>query len=91
MAKQRVETDSSPFQKRFEDALKKLTADLEMKLAQRDEMKEQQRRKKEGIEDADTDPDGDGGANDDREGGDEAADGELFDDDEVSGMPMEIG
>ncbi|THU90685.1 hypothetical protein K435DRAFT_726327 [Dendrothele bispora CBS 962.96] len=36
--------------KRFEDALKKLTADLEMKLAQRDEMKEKQRLMKEGIE-----------------------------------------
>ncbi|KAF9454644.1 hypothetical protein P691DRAFT_655771 [Macrolepiota fuliginosa MF-IS2] len=35
--------------KRFEDALKKLTADLEMKLAQRDELKEKQRMKKEGI------------------------------------------
>ncbi|KAG5647283.1 hypothetical protein DXG03_000819 [Asterophora parasitica] len=45
--------------KRFEDALKKLTADLEMKTAQRDEMKEKQRMKKEGIvNDADTDPDG---------------------------------
>ena len=45
-------------QKRFEDALKKLTADLDMKVAQRDEMKEQQRMKKEGIlpEDPDTDP-----------------------------------
>ncbi|KAJ7724459.1 TAFII55 protein conserved region-domain-containing protein [Mycena maculata] len=35
--------------KRFEDALKKLTADLEMKLAQRDELKERQRMEKEGI------------------------------------------
>ncbi|KAF9469194.1 TAFII55 protein conserved region-domain-containing protein [Collybia nuda] len=44
--------------KRFEDALKKLAADLEMKQAQRDEMKEKQRMKKEGIVmDADTDPD----------------------------------
>lgn len=41
--------------KRFEDALKKLTVDLEMKLAQRDEMKEKQRLKKEGdIPDAHT-------------------------------------
>ncbi|KAJ7685378.1 TAFII55 protein conserved region-domain-containing protein [Mycena polygramma] len=35
--------------KRFEDALKKLTADLEMKRAQRDELKERQRMEKEGI------------------------------------------
>ncbi|KAJ3977191.1 TAFII55 protein conserved region-domain-containing protein [Lentinula raphanica] len=35
--------------KRFEDALKKLTADLEMKLAQRDEMEEKQRMEDEGI------------------------------------------
>lgn len=46
--------------KRFEDALRKLSADLEMKVAQRDEMKERQRRKREGIapEDPDTDPEG---------------------------------
>jgi transcription initiation factor TFIID subunit 7 len=37
------------FQKRFEDALKKLNADLEMKLAQRDGLKEKNRLKKEGI------------------------------------------
>jgi transcription initiation factor TFIID subunit 7 len=51
-------------QKRFEDAMKKLTADLDMKQAQREEIKEQQRLKKEGIvlEDGDSDPDG--GAND---------------------------
>lgn len=35
-------------QRRFEDALKKLTTDLEMKLSQRDELKEQQRLKKAG-------------------------------------------
>jgi len=46
--------------KRFEDALRKLSADLDMKRAQRDEMKERQRQKKEGItvEDPDTDPEG---------------------------------
>ncbi|KAG0699645.1 TAFII55 protein conserved region-domain-containing protein [Suillus ampliporus] len=46
--------------KRFEDALRKLSADLEMKAAQRDEMKERQRRKREGIapEDPDTDAEG---------------------------------
>ncbi|KAJ3906416.1 TAFII55 protein conserved region-domain-containing protein [Lentinula edodes] len=35
--------------KRFEDALKKLTSDLEMKLAQRDELQEKQRMEDEGI------------------------------------------
>ncbi|KAF8643807.1 hypothetical protein AX16_008825 [Volvariella volvacea WC 439] len=35
--------------KRFEDALKKLTADLEMKVSQRDELKEKQRLQKEGV------------------------------------------
>jgi transcription initiation factor TFIID subunit 7 len=39
----------SVFQKRFEDALKKLDADLEMKLSQRDGLKEKNRLKKEGI------------------------------------------
>ncbi|KAF8077823.1 TAFII55 protein conserved region-domain-containing protein [Lyophyllum atratum] len=61
VAKKVRETASSAnplIKKRFEDALKKLTADLEMKLSQRDEMKEKQRMKKEGIlMDADTDPD----------------------------------
>lgn len=36
-------------QRRFEDALRKLKADLEMKLAQRDEAKERQRLQREGI------------------------------------------
>ena len=35
-------------QRRFEDALRKLQADLDTKLAQRDEMKEQRRLQKEG-------------------------------------------
>jgi transcription initiation factor TFIID subunit 7 len=77
-------------QKRFEDALKKLTVDLEMKLSQRDEMKEKQRLKKEGIVldvDHDTDPDGVG--NDD--GGDVEVEGGLFgSDDPVAVMPMDI-
>lgn len=38
-----------PPQRRFEDALKKLSADLEMKLTQREAMKEKQRMRKEGI------------------------------------------
>ena len=36
-------------QRRFEDALKKLQADLDTKMAQRDEMKENSRLRKEGI------------------------------------------
>lgn len=36
-------------QKRFEDALKKLSTDLEMKTGQRDEAREKQRMMKEGI------------------------------------------
>jgi transcription initiation factor TFIID subunit 7 len=51
-------------QKRFEDALKKLTADLEMKSSQRDELKERQQLKKAGIlmdTVEDTDPDNVGG------------------------------
>ncbi|RDB21147.1 Transcription initiation factor TFIID subunit 7 [Hypsizygus marmoreus] len=67
--------------KRFEDALKKLTADLEMKTAQRDEMKEKQRMKKEGIT-MDADTDGDGGMNDGREG-DEVEDSDLFGSDDA--------
>ncbi|KAH7929711.1 hypothetical protein BV22DRAFT_1109667 [Leucogyrophana mollusca] len=77
--------------KRFEDALKKLSADLEMKLSQRDEMKERQRRKKEGIapEDPDTDPEG--AANDDVDGEQDDAqpDGDLFGSDDPAAM--EIG
>ncbi|OCH88181.1 hypothetical protein OBBRIDRAFT_758591 [Obba rivulosa] len=61
--------------RRFEDALKKLQADLDMKLAQRDELKEKQRLRKEGIsgEDADTE-----GGNDEAETEEAADDGDLF-------------
>ncbi|KII88371.1 hypothetical protein PLICRDRAFT_41538 [Plicaturopsis crispa FD-325 SS-3] len=61
--------------KRFEDALKKLSADLDMKMAQRDEIKEKQRMKKAGIamDDADTDQDAVGNDGDGAE-----ADAELF-------------
>ncbi|KAE9400762.1 hypothetical protein BT96DRAFT_919232 [Gymnopus androsaceus JB14] len=46
--------------KRFEDALRKLTSDLEMKLAQREELQELQRMQKEGISaDRESDSDGD--------------------------------
>ncbi|KAG7088407.1 hypothetical protein E1B28_012404 [Marasmius oreades] len=70
VAKKNSEISSSAnplIRKRFEDALKKLTADLEMKLAQRDELKEQQRRIKEGIpldHDPDSDSDTGGGTGD---------------------------
>lgn len=70
-------------QKRFEDALKKLTADLEMKSSQRDELKERQQLKKAGIlmdTVEDTDPDNVGG----RDGNDDDAD--LFGDESDVGM-----
>ena len=72
-------------QKRFEDALKKLTADLEMKQAQRDEMKEKQRLRKEGIVlDAGTP---DGGANE-GDGDLEPEGDDLFGSDDP---PMDVG
>jgi len=72
--------------KRFEDALKKLTADLEMKQAQRDEMKEKQRMRKEGILLDDDTPEG--GVNDEGDGDMEPEGSELF----GSGDPsMDIG
>ncbi|KAF8798161.1 hypothetical protein BYT27DRAFT_7228749 [Phlegmacium glaucopus] len=69
--------------KRFEDALKKLTADLEMKLAQRDELKEKQRLKKEGITiDAAEDIDFDNAGRD----------GDIEDDEDLFGDgPMDVG
>ena len=73
-------------QRRFEDALKKLQADLDMKLAQRDEMKEQQRLQKEGVtgEDADTE-----GGNDDAEGReDEGENEDLFGEDPNTSMDI---
>ncbi|EAU88815.2 transcription initiation factor tfiid 55 kDa subunit [Coprinopsis cinerea okayama7 len=51
VAKKENEITSSAnplLKKRFQDALKKLTADLELKISQRDEMREKQRLKKEG-------------------------------------------
>ncbi|KAJ7510072.1 TAFII55 protein conserved region-domain-containing protein [Mycena galericulata] len=72
--------------KRFEDALKKLTADLEMKLSQRDELKERQRMEKEGItneldnaEDGQNEGEADGG---------ELDGGDLFGSD--TEMPMDL-
>ena len=41
--------ETNKLKRRFEDALKKLRADLEVKLLQRDDLTEQQRMRKEGI------------------------------------------
>ena len=72
-------------QKRFEDALKKLTADLEMKIAQRDELKEKQRLQREGVSMGEADDtDQDGPVNDDEVGDN------LFGSDDPS-MSMDIG
>ncbi|RXW17336.1 hypothetical protein EST38_g8520 [Candolleomyces aberdarensis] len=82
-----VASSSNPLiRKRFEDALKKLTVDLEMKKAQRDEMREKQRLKKEGIEAVGGDSDGDQLGAD----GDGADDDDLFGPDDGD-MSMEIG
>ncbi|TFY56903.1 hypothetical protein EVJ58_g7353 [Rhodofomes roseus] len=71
--------------RRFEDALRKLQADLDMKLAQRDELKEKQRMRKEGVvpEEGDTD----GIIEKDGEDGEEEED-DLFGDE--PGAPMDI-
>ena len=60
-------------QRRFEDALKKLNADLELKLAQMEELKEKLRLKKEGIsiDTPDNQDAGQVGSDDDLFGGDE--------------------
>ncbi|THH33888.1 hypothetical protein EUX98_g294 [Antrodiella citrinella] len=74
--------------RRFEDALKKLQADLDMKLAQRDELKEKQRMIKEGItqEDADTE-----GANEDADVEDGAGgDDGLFGDEPAGDHDMSM-
>ncbi|KIY43586.1 hypothetical protein FISHEDRAFT_68015 [Fistulina hepatica ATCC 64428] len=48
--KNEVSTTMNPILKRrFEDALKKLSSDLDLKLAQREDLKERQRRKREGV------------------------------------------
>lgn len=77
-------------QKRFEDALKKLSADLELKRAQRDEMKERQRRKKEGIAVEDPDTDVEVGAQDEVEAGDNAVQEgtDLFGSDDPNAMDI---
>ncbi|KAK1232051.1 hypothetical protein PQX77_004810 [Marasmius sp. AFHP31] len=83
VAKKNSEIASSAnplIRKRFEDALKKLTTDLEMKLAQRDELTEQQRMKKEGIP-LDRDPDSDSEAAEDGD----AQEGRPIEDDDLFG------
>ncbi|KAH0827033.1 TAFII55 protein conserved region-domain-containing protein [Lanmaoa asiatica] len=76
--------------KRFEDALKKLSADLEMKRAQRDEIKERQRRKKEGIAVEDPDTDAEGGPQEEVEAGVNAVQGDadLFGSDDPNAMDI---
>ncbi|KAJ7156932.1 TAFII55 protein conserved region-domain-containing protein [Mycena crocata] len=71
--------------KRFEDALKKLTADLEMKLAQRDELKERQRMEKEGITKDLDNADEEVNEGEPEDGG---SDGDLFGSD--TEMPMDL-
>ncbi len=59
----------SVLQRRFEDALKKLQGDLEMKVAQREEMDEEMRLQKDGPGRASSDPneDGDDGVDEDED------------------------
>lgn len=75
--------------KRFEDALKKLSTDLEMKQAQRDEMKERQWRKKVGITGGDPDIDAEAIAQDGVEVDNDAQDGDLLEPD--NSITMDIG
>ncbi|KAG6376494.1 TAFII55 protein conserved region-domain-containing protein [Boletus reticuloceps] len=85
-----VAISSNPLiKKRFEDALKKLSADLEMKRAQRDEMKERQRRKKEGIAVEDPDTDAEVGPHDEVAGGNTTqGDADLFGSDDPNAMDI---
>lgn len=72
-------------QRRFEDALRKLQADLDMKLAQRDELKEKRRLEKEGVTAEDV---GAGSGDDEGEGGDGMDQEDLFGEDPDS---MDMG
>ncbi|KAI6036309.1 TAFII55 protein conserved region-domain-containing protein [Pisolithus microcarpus] len=72
--------------KRFEDALKKLSADLEMKQAQRDEMKERQRRMKEGVTGGDPDIDAEAIAQDVADV--DVQDGDLLQGDDATTMDI---
>ncbi|KAG5724015.1 Transcription initiation factor TFIID subunit 7 [Termitomyces sp. T112] len=84
-----VASSANPLiKKRFEDALKKLTADLEMKLAQRDELKEKQRMKKEGLITMDADSDPEGGATDGRDDADMEENDLFGSDDRPVGMDL---
>ncbi|PSR75389.1 hypothetical protein PHLCEN_2v9147 [Hermanssonia centrifuga] len=71
--------------RRFEDALRKLQADLDMKLAQRDELKEKRRLEKEGGTAEDV---GAGSGDDEGEGGDGMDQEDLFGEDPDS---MDMG
>jgi transcription initiation factor TFIID subunit 7 len=86
IAKKQSEIASSAnplIRKRFEDALKKLNADLELKVSQRDDIREKQRLKKEGLQPGDQNgAQGNAGRG---QGNDE--DEDLFGDDDE----MEIG
>ncbi|TDL21566.1 hypothetical protein BD410DRAFT_724172 [Rickenella mellea] len=84
-----IASSSNPLiKRRFEDALKKLQADLEMKLAQREELKEQQQMRKAGISSQreDSEP------NDDlEESGGVDMEGDIFGDDDPDDVGMDIG
>ncbi|KAF9069821.1 TAFII55 protein conserved region-domain-containing protein [Rhodocollybia butyracea] len=71
--------------KRFEDALKKLASDLEMKMAQRDELEEKERMQKEGIvvvrNHHDSDSEGEAPVG--------IAEGDLFGEDDDTAMQMD--
>ncbi|PPQ63050.1 hypothetical protein CVT24_005905 [Panaeolus cyanescens] len=77
-----IASSSNPLiKKRFEDALRKLKADLEMKLAQREELKEKQRLEREGLSAEATYTDGENAGN---EGDLDEDDGDLFGDNDDS-------
>jgi transcription initiation factor TFIID subunit 7 len=78
-------TGNPLIRKRFEDALKKLRADLEVKMSQKDEINEMVRLRKAGEPDVDEGEAGDDAEGDDGvEAGQEAADGE-----ESGPLPMQ--
>ncbi|KAH6918353.1 TAFII55 protein conserved region-domain-containing protein [Coprinopsis sp. MPI-PUGE-AT-0042] len=89
IAKKQSEIASSAnplIRKRFEDALKKLNADLELKVSHRDEMREKQRLKKEGLQPGDQNG-AQGNANRGQGDEDDEDEADLFGDDDE----MEIG
>ncbi|TFK30133.1 hypothetical protein FA15DRAFT_199811 [Coprinopsis marcescibilis] len=84
VAKKQTEIARMPnpmIRKRFEDAMKKLSTDLELKMAQRDELREKQRRKKQGEgQQGEADRDG-------HQGGEDEDEDDLFGDE----LEMEMG